>query len=550
MKNPTAFVIESCFHSDSFGEIVGDHKGEVLQEDSLERCLMESSTTEDEDSCLREEAEALEKESLTDSNMELKEDLHKTPNDAPKLELKPLPSHLKYAFLDKDAYPVIISASLIDLEKKSLLDILRKHKKAIGWTIADIKGISLSICMHKILMEENFKPTIQPQRRLNPTMQEVVRKEVVKLVNAGIIYLIFDNYWVSHVQVVPKKGGMTIVKNENNELIPTKMEDPYLYKLCAYQVVRKCVPKEEIGAILSHCHDRETGGHFGVNRIAAKVLQSGFYWPTVFKMLKVDYVSKWVEVIATKTNDSRIVLQFLRRNIFTGYGTPRAIISDSGKHFCNHQFNALLKKYGVTHKVVTLYHAQTSGQVEVSNRQLERILEKTVSASRKDWAAKLDDALWAYRTAFKTPTGMSPYRLVSELDEFRHWAYESASLYKEKTKRWHDRHIVKREFELGQQVLVYNSHLCLFPGKLKSRWTGPYESTPEDLENDTLIGFHVEKAALNTEGQAVSAPQAQAPVTLEKLLHVMQRLETSINSVNDRLFVLEAKFDRYMSPNS
>ncbi|XP_031253758.1 uncharacterized protein LOC116111755 [Pistacia vera] len=223
MKNLIAFYIESCFHSDSFGGIVGDHREEGLQKDSLERCLMESSTTEDEDPCLREEVEALEKESLTDNNMELKEDLHKTPNEAPKLELKPLPSNLKYVFLDKDAYPVIISASLIDLEEKSLLDILRKHEKVMGWTIADIKGISPSICMHKILMEENFKPTIQPQRRLNPIVQEVVRKEVVKLLDAGIIYPISDSNWVSPMQVMTKKRGMTIVKNENNELIPTRM---------------------------------------------------------------------------------------------------------------------------------------------------------------------------------------------------------------------------------------------------------------------------------------------------------------------------------------
>ncbi|XP_031260160.1 uncharacterized protein LOC116118312 [Pistacia vera] len=156
-----------------------------------------------------------------------------------------------------------------------------------------------------------------------------------------------------------------------------------------------------------------------------------------------------MEAIATKTNDSRIVLQFLRRNIFTRYSTTREIISDGGKHFCNHQFNALLKKYGVIHKVATPYYAETSGQVEVSNRELKRIFKKIVSASRKDWARKLDDALWAYRIAFKTPIGAKRLLQVSELDEFCHWAYESASLYKEKTKKWHDRHIVKKEFELG-----------------------------------------------------------------------------------------------------
>jgi len=116
--------------------------------------------------------------------------------------------------------------------------------------------------------------------------------------------------------------------------------------------------------------------------------------------------------VALPTNDGRAVMHFLRKHIFTRFSTPRAIISDGGKYFCNKHFDSLLAKYGVKHKVATPYHPQTSGQVEVSNRELKKILELTVSAYRKDWSKKLDNALWAYRATFNTPIGMSPYRLV------------------------------------------------------------------------------------------------------------------------------------------
>jgi hypothetical protein len=141
----------------------------------------------------------------------------------PELELKKLPSHLKYAFLGENStLPVIISSSLTVVQEGKLLKMLGNYKEAIGWSIADIKGISPAICMHKILMEESYKPTVQPQRRLNPNMQEVVKKEVLKLLDAGIIYPISDSAWVSPVQCVPKKGGITVVTNEQNELIPTR----------------------------------------------------------------------------------------------------------------------------------------------------------------------------------------------------------------------------------------------------------------------------------------------------------------------------------------
>ena len=141
----------------------------------------------------------------------------------PKMEKKPLPSHLKYAYLGvASTLPVIISASLTELEEEKLLRVLRDHKKALGWSLADLKGSRPSMCMHRILLEEGYKPSVEAQWRLNPTMKEVVRKEVLKWLDTGVIYPISDSAWVSPVQVVPKKGGTTVIRIENNILLPSR----------------------------------------------------------------------------------------------------------------------------------------------------------------------------------------------------------------------------------------------------------------------------------------------------------------------------------------
>ncbi|GJZ20582.1 reverse transcriptase domain-containing protein, partial [Tanacetum coccineum] len=270
------------------------------------------------------------------------------------------------------------------------------------------------------------------------------------------------------------------------------------------------------------------GVTYGANYTAKKIFDLGFYWPTIYKdahdfvtrcdicqrqgkisqrdempqnsiqvceifdiwgidfmgpfpssrgnkyiLVAVDYLSKWVEAKALPTNDARVVCKFLK-SLFSRFGAPRAIISDRGTHFCNDQFAKVMLKYGVTHRLSTAYHPQTSGQVEVSNRGLKRILERTVGENRASWSDKLDDALWAFRTTYKTPIRKVQ---LNELNELRDHAYENSLIYKEKTKRINDFKIKNSVFNVGDQVILFNSRLKIFSGKLKSRWSGPFTVT-------------------------------------------------------------------------
>ncbi|XP_061359353.1 uncharacterized protein LOC133303457 [Gastrolobium bilobum] len=184
----------------------------------------------------------------------------------------------------------------------------------------------------------------------------------------------------------------------------------------------------------------------------------------------VDYVIKWVEAVALPTNDAKVVVRFLKKNILTRYGTPRCIINDGGKHFINHQFERLLEKYRERHKVSTPYHPQTGGLIEVSNQEVKRLLEKIdLWQSHK--------AYWGIYSLNIDEKTIGEKRLLQleELEEFRGNTYENHKLYKERMKKWHDRRIRNKEFKVCQKVLLFNSRLKLFPGKLKSRWTGPYQ---------------------------------------------------------------------------
>nr|GFA72741.1 hypothetical protein [Tanacetum cinerariifolium] len=340
----------------------------------------------------------------------------------------------------------------------------------------------------------------------------------------------FENYHAGNFIV---KGMTSQQKNKFFKDVKHYFwDDPFLFKIYADQVIRWCVQGKEALDILEACHNRPTGGHHGANLTAKKIFDVGFFWPTIYKdtyefvkncdscqrqgkisqrdkiphnsiqtceifdvwgidfmgplpslqenkyiLVAVDYLSKWVKAKALPTNDACVVCKFLK-SLFARFGSPRVIISD---------------------------------HVEVSNRGLKRILERTIGENRASWSDKLDDPLWAFRTAYKTPIGCTSYKLVygkachlpielehkaywalkhanfnlsvagdyrkvqlNELNELRDHAYENSLIYKEKTKRIHDSKIKNCVFNVGDRVFLFNSRLKIFSGKLKSHWSGPF----------------------------------------------------------------------------
>ncbi|GJU66433.1 reverse transcriptase domain-containing protein [Tanacetum coccineum] len=228
-------------------------------------------------------------------------------------------------------------------------------------------------------------------------------------------------------------------------------------------------------------------------------------------LVAIDYVSKWAEPEALPTNDARVMINFLKK-LFSGFGIPKALISDRDTYFCNRQMEKVLKRYRFHYCFATAYHPQTSGQVKNTNRALKRILKKTVKENPSVWSRKLDDHVWAFHTTYKTQIGTTPYRLLygktchllfeiehraywalrsynldlklvgekrflqlHELNELRLQAYENSKLYKARTKVYHDRKLrIRKEFKAGDKVILYNSKYKFKAPKLRSKWYGPF----------------------------------------------------------------------------
>nr|GEU65724.1 reverse transcriptase domain-containing protein [Tanacetum cinerariifolium] len=259
-------------------------------------------------------------------------------------------------------------------------------------------------------------------------------------------------------------------------------DDPYLFQICADQIIRWCVHGQKAFDILKACHKGPTGGHHSANLTAKKVFDVGFFRPTIYRdardMIKSCDTCQRQGKISQRYETPQNAIQVCETFDVWGIDFMGLFPSSRG--------NKVMTKYGVTHRLATAYHPQTSGQVEVSNRGLKRILERTVGENHASWSDKLDDALWAFHTAFKTPIGCTPYKLttgdhrklqLNELNELRDQAYENSLIYKERTKKLHDSKIKNRIFNVGDQVLLFNSRLKIFSGKLKTRWSGPFTIT-------------------------------------------------------------------------
>nr|GEU80482.1 reverse transcriptase domain-containing protein [Tanacetum cinerariifolium] len=434
--------------------------------------------------------------------------------EPPELELKDLPSHLKYAYLEGvNKLPMIIAKDLKDDEKEALLKVLKSHKRAIAWKITDIKGIDPCFCTYKILMEEDYKPAVQSQRRVNPKIHEVIKKEVdrakvdviAKLPHPttmkGVrIFLGHDGFYRSDFAI-----GAVLGQRKTKHFQPihyaskTMTEAQIHYTTTEKQMLAVVYAFEKFQPYLVLSKSIVYTDHSALKYLLSKKDAKPRLLRWVLLLQEFDIIIRNKKGTENLTANHLSRLENPHKDVFEN--------KDINENF-------LLETLGVTHHLATAYHPQIIGHVEVSNRGSKRILERTVEENRASWSEKLEDALWAFRTTYKTPIGCTPYKLVyekschlpielehkaywalkhansdlktvgdhrklqlNELNELRDQAYENSLIYKEKTKKLHDSKIKNRIFNVVDRVLLFNSCLKIFSGMLKTRWLGTFTIT-------------------------------------------------------------------------
>nr|GEV09748.1 reverse transcriptase domain-containing protein [Tanacetum cinerariifolium] len=346
------------------------------------------------------------------------------------VELKDLSPHLEYAFLEGDEkFPLIIAKYLSMEEKTALITVLKSHKRAIAWKLSDIKG-------------------------------------VIKLLEAGLIYPISDSPWVSPVHCVPKKGGFTVVENEDNELIPSRLVTGW--RVCIdYHKLNEATRKDHFPLLfMDQMLERLAGNQYYCFLDSF----SGYF------QIPIDLKDQ------EKTTFTCPYRTFAYRRMPFGLCNAPGMFQrkDAEEEFT---FKVIYTKgaenMAADHLSRLEYPHQNMLDPEEINELFPFETLNLVSArgeNRVSWSDKLDDALRAFRTAYKTPIRSGDHKKVqiNELNKLRDQAYKNSLIYKEKTKRLHDSKIKNRVFNIGDKVLLFNSRLKIFFGKLKSRWSGPF----------------------------------------------------------------------------
>nr|GEW29169.1 reverse transcriptase domain-containing protein [Tanacetum cinerariifolium] len=339
---------------------------------------------------------------------------------------------------------VIIAKNLKNDEKEALINVLKSHKRAIAWKIFDIKGFDPT---HKILMEDDYKPAVQSQRRVNPKIHDVIKKEVIKLLDASMIYPISDSPWM----VFEAISKFLLIHKTRRKLLSHALMEPSRTDACPLacvmlQIIRRCVHGQEAFEILKACHNGPTRGHHGANLTAKK--QGKISQKDEMPQNAVDYLSKWVEAKVLPTNDARVVVKFLK-SLFYRFSIPRK----QGK--------------------ISQKDEMPQNAVDYLSKWVEA---KALPTNDARVAVMFLKSLFS-RFDIPRTTGDHRKLQLNKLSELRDQAYENSMIYKERTKKLYDSKIKNHIFNVGDQVLLFNSRLKIFSGKLRTHWFGPFTIT-------------------------------------------------------------------------